>query len=171
LESRGIDPVITRAAVDGQLVGGIGMEDGHRSAGAGDQDSPSADRKQIDRVVAGGAVDRDVVDLAVADARAERALEIDCHPGEREVGAGEIVDHDGVGTAEGVDIDPLDAVEVHRDASGVAGEKHARAVGRDVDGLVDIRAAEIKPIEAGLTLDRVAAVARVPDEHVITRAQ
>src|SRR5262249_35254587 len=57
LESRGIDPVITRAAIDGQLVGGVGMKDGHRSAGAGDQDSPSADRKQIDRVVAGGAVE------------------------------------------------------------------------------------------------------------------
>jgi hypothetical protein len=53
----------------------------------------------------------------------------------------------------------------------VAEKAHPLAVGRDVDGLVDIGAAEIKPIEAGLTLDRVATVARVPDEHVIARAQ
>src|SRR5262249_10515510 len=74
LESRGIDPVITRAAIDGQLVGGVGMKDGHRSAGAGDQDSPSADRKQIDRVVAGGAVEsvpvRSLIVMVAAPPRA-----------------------------------------------------------------------------------------------------
>ena len=32
-----------------------------------------------------------------------------------DVGAGEVVDGDGVCAAEGVEVDPLDAVEVHRD--------------------------------------------------------
>jgi hypothetical protein len=68
-------------------------------------------------------------------------------------------------------VDPFDAVEVHGDVGDVAGEAHPLAVGRDVDGLGDIRAVEQQGVEAGLTIDRVASVARVPDERVVARTQ
>ena len=41
------------------------------------------------------------------------------------------------------DVERLDAVEVHRDRGDVAGEPHARAVGRDVDVLADVGAVEV----------------------------
>ncbi len=47
-----------------------------------------------------------------------------------------------VGAAEGVEVDLLDAVEVHGDVADVAGEPHALAVGGDVDVLVDVGAVE-----------------------------
>ena len=49
----------------------------------------------------------------------------------RDPGAGQIADRDGVGAAQGREVDLLDAVEVHRDVGDVAGEAHATAVGRD----------------------------------------
>ena len=61
--------------------------------------------------------------------------------------------------------------EVHRDVGDVAGEAHARAVGGDVDVLVDVGAVEQHRVGAGLALDDVAAVARVPDERVVAGAQ
>ena len=72
---------------------------------------------------------------------------------------------------EGVDVDPLDAVNVHRDCADVAGEAHPPAVGRDVDVLVVVGAVEYERVAARLALDRVAAVARVPDERVVTRTE
>ena len=87
------------------------------------------------------------------------------------VGAGQVVDGDGVGAAEGVEVDVLDAVEVHRDGGDVAGEPHPAAVGRDVDVLVDVGAVEQQRVGAGLALDGVAAVAGVPDEGVVAGAQ
>ena len=65
----------------------------------------------------------------------------------------------------------LDAVEVHGDVADVAGEAHAMAVGRDVDVLVDVRAVEQQRVDAGLAFDRVAAVARIPDERVVAGAE
>ena len=88
-----------------------------------------------------------------------------------EVGAGQVVDGDGVGAAQGVEVDPLDAVEVHRDVADVAGEPDATAVGGDVDLLVDVGAVEEHRVVAGLALDGVAAVAGVPDEGVVAGAQ
>ncbi len=37
--------------------------------------------------------------------------------------------------------------------------------------LVDVGAVELKGVDASLALDDVAAIARVPDEHVVTRAK
>ena len=45
------------------------------------------------------------------------------------------------------------------------------AVGRDVDVLADVRAVEQQRVDAGLAFDRVAAVARIPDEGVVARAE
>ena len=46
-----------------------------------------------------------------------------------------------------------------------------RAIGRDVDVLVDVRAVEQQRVDAGLAFDRVAAVAGVPDERVVAGAR
>ena len=88
-----------------------------------------------------------------------------------QIGGGEVVDVEPVGAAEGGDVDLIDVVEVHDDAADVAREPHAPAAGGDVELLVGAGAVERHRVLAGLALDRVAAVARVPDEAVIVRAQ
>ena len=45
------------------------------------------------------------------------------------------------------------------------------AIGRQVEDFVGSAAVEIKRVDAGLTLDLVAAVARIPDEAIVARAQ
>ncbi len=86
-------------------------------------------------------------------------------------GAGQILDGDGVGAAQGVELDLLDAVQVHGDVADIAGEPHVIAVRRDVDLLVDVGAIEQQRVGAGPTFDRVTAVARIPDERVVAGAQ
>src|SRR4051794_8217493 len=108
------------------------------------------------------AVERDRVGGAVAEP--VEAGEVDV--GRLQAGAGEVADGDVVGAAEGAEVGLLDAVEVHGDGGDVAGEAHARAVGRDVDVLADVRAVELQRVVAGLALDGVAAVAGVPLEGV-----
>ena len=56
--------------------------------------------------------------VAGAAAEGDRQVERD----RLHVGAGQVVDGDGVGPAEGVERDGLDVVEVHHDAGDVAGE-------------------------------------------------
>src|SRR5262245_11811686 len=70
-----------------------------------------------------------------------------------------------------MELDPLDAVEVHGDGGDVAGEQRVAAVGRDADGFAGIGAAEIEDVEPALTVDDVAAVARVPDESIVAVAE
>ena len=131
----------------------------HRGAAAGDGDG----------VVAGRAVDDHAVGRAVALAAARRRRQVD---GDLlDVGAGEVVDRDGVGAAQGVDLDVLDAVQVHGDVADVAEQPHPAAIGRDVDVLADVGAVEHQRVGAGLALDDVAAVARVPDEGVVAVAE
>ena len=45
------------------------------------------------------------------------------------------------------------------------------AIGRDVDVLGDVGAVEQQRVDAGLALDGVVAVARIPDEHIVAGAQ
>src|SRR5437763_1745297 len=73
--------------------------------------------------------------------------------------------------AQRVEVDRLHVVEVHRHGGHVAGEADPPADGRDDDVLVDVAAVEEQSIEAGLALDGIAAVARVPDERVIAGPQ
>src|SRR5439155_22920675 len=85
----------------------------------------------LDRVIVVGGVDDDAVGLAVAGGAAEGAGEVDVHAAD--VGAAQVVDGDEVGAAEGVEVDQLDAVRVHRDAGDVAGESEPVAVRRQLD--------------------------------------
>ena len=105
---------------------------------------------------------------AVAGGATERAGEIDVDL--RDVGPGQVVDHDLVGAAERIEVDRLDVVEVHGDVRDVAGEQHAAAICRDVDVLGDVGAVEQQRVEAVLAFDGVVVVTRVPDEHVVAGA-
>ena len=134
---------------------------GHRDTGG-----VSAD---VDRVVAVGAVDGDAVGLAVAGGPAEGAGEVDVHVAD--VGAAQVADADEVGAAEGVEVDPLDAGGVHRDIAGIADELEAISVRGQADALGDVGAVEQHRVGAVLAFDRVAAVARIPDEGVVAGTQ
>src|SRR4029077_13839171 len=123
--------------------------------------------QHVDGVGAVGAVDDDGIVLAVATARGAVEVQGDLE----DVGSGQVIDGDRVGAAEGVEIDRLDGGEVHRDVGDVAGEPHQAAVGRDTDLLRVVRAVEDHPVGAGLPVDRVAAVAGVPDDRVAPTAQ
>src|SRR5262249_10240709 len=129
---------------------------GHAAGVAGDPD----------HVVAGRALDGDRVGRPVTGPRPVGQVEVDFLDGS----AGQVVDGDVVDPALGGEVDPLEAVEVHRDAGHVAGEQHPAAVGGDVDLLGDVGAVELQRVGAGLALDDVGAVARVPDERVVARA-
>ena len=86
------------------------------------------------------------------------------------VGAGEVVDGDLVGSAEGTEVDGLHVVRVHGDVADVAEEAQPLAVGGDVDALAGARAVEQHRVGAVLAFDGVAAVARIPDEGVVAGA-
>ena len=74
------------------------------SAGRPDTVTPAASPATSIVSSAVGAVDDDAVGLAVAGGAAGGACEVDVHA--RDVGAGEVVDGDDVGAAEGVEVDP-----------------------------------------------------------------
>ena len=89
----------------------------------------------------------------------------------RHVGPAEVVDRDGVGAAERAEVDRLHVVRVHRDVGDVADEEQSPTVRGHVDPLGDVGAVEPQRVAARLALDRVAAVARIPDEGVVAGAQ
>ena len=147
---------------------GLGAADRHLRGEPVDGDRRAA-ADDLDVVVAGGAVDDHGVGRAVALAAPGRRRQVDRDL--RDAGAGQVVDRDGVGAAQGGELDVLDAVEVHDDVADVAGQPHAAAIGRDVDVLADVGAVEDQRVGAGLALDGVAAVARIPDERVVAVAE
>ena len=65
----------------------------------------------------------------------------------------------------------LDAVEVHRDVGDVAGEADAAAVGEMSMFSSMLAPMNSMRVDAVLALDGVAAVARVPLEHVVAGAE
>ena len=73
--------------------------------------------------------------------------------------------------AHSLELDALDTVEILGDVAGGTGEQRPGAVGRDVDVLSGIGAAEVERVEAVTALDHVAAVARIPDERVVAVAE
>ena len=100
-QSGGVDRVVAAEGIDDErVVGPFGALDGHQGRQPGDGEAGAA-AGDLDGVGAVGAVDDDRVGLAVAGAA--RVAEVDVHAGD--VGAGEVVDGDRVGAAEGVDVD------------------------------------------------------------------
>ena len=161
LESTRVDGVVAREGVDRELVARpIASRDVHRGGQARDRDAGRRARN-LDLVGVVGAVDDHGVGLAVAGPRACSTGQVEVELGD--AGAGQVVDGDGVGAAQGVEVDHLDAVEVHHDVADVAGEPDARAVGGDVELLAGVGAVEAQGVVAALALDCVAAIAGVPD--------
>src|SRR5262249_39907700 len=151
LQQRGVDGVRAALAVDPQaVVGGFGLSDlnlGRRRL----HDDHAAGREHLDVVVALRPVDDDGVRGAVARAGIARQVHVD-------LGAprpGQVADVDRVHAAEGRDVDPLGAGDVHDDVGHVTGEQQAAAVGRQVEALVDVGAVELQGVGPGLTLDDV----------------
>ena len=116
------------------------------------------------------AVDGHHVALAVADRSAQRRRQVDHHL--LHVGAGHVADHDVVGAAERVEVDALDIVQVHGDGRRRRGRSAARApLAEDVDVLAGVGAVEQQRVDAGLALDGVVAVARIPLERIVAGAE
>src|SRR5262249_18724001 len=130
-QAGGLHHVVTSQGVDRQpVVGRLGAGDVH--LGSQPQDgNPVLVPGDLNHVVAVGPLDDDRIGCVVADpaARGPRQIEVDL----ADAGAGQVVDGDGVGAALGVEVDDLDAVEVHRHVGDIAGEADAAAVGGDVD--------------------------------------
>ena len=110
-----------------------------------------------------------MVGLAVTDGAAEGSGEVEVDA--RDVGAGQVIHRDGIGAAERVEEHPLDSVDVHGDVPRVAEEPQSVTVRRQVDRVRGCGAVEDHRVPAVLALDRVAAVARVPDERVVASAE
>src|SRR5262249_4121765 len=149
-----------------RVLGRLGAPDVHLGHRAGD-DHLAGVAVDHDHVVISGAFDGDGVGRAVAGGAARRGRQVQVDLGD--VGAGQGVDGDAGGAAQGDEVDRLGAVDVHDDVGDVAGEEQPVAVGREVDLLGDVGAVELQGVEAGLALDDVAAVARVPRERVVAR--
>src|SRR4051794_7017989 len=161
---RRIDRVIAHAGEDRQLIGGIRVVDSHERGEP--PDGNHSPRHRDSDVVAGIApVDRHGVQLTVGRSGPGGAREIEGNL--LHIGVGQIVDDDVVSAAPRGELDALDTVQVHRDTADVTGERGPRAVGGDLDLLGDIGAVEEERVGAVLTIDAVAAVARIPDERVI----
>src|SRR4029450_9535265 len=105
-------------------------EAGDRHAGTGPDHG--------DLVAAVGADDDNLVSRAVAGATRRGQVDVDL----LDVGGGEVVDRDLVGSAQGVDLDAFDVVEAHGDFADVAGEPRPAAIGREVHDLADVGAVE-----------------------------
>src|SRR6185312_9544121 len=167
-EAAGVDDIVAAESIDDQLVAGFGMIEYHLRLQAADDDL-AADRGDGDDVVAIGGIDGHAVDLLVADCSADDTGQVDVDL--RDVGAGEVADNDVVGTAEGVEVDGLDIVQVHDDIGDIAEEQGPPAVGEDVNVLGDVGAVEDEGVDAVLAFDHVVAVAGGPAKHVIAGAE
>ena len=67
--------------------------------------------------------------------------------------------------------DMLDIIQVHGHCGHVAEEAGACAIGREVDVLADVGAVEQQRVDAGLALDDVVAIARIPLERIVSGAE
>ena len=54
----------------------------------------------------------------------------------RDVGPAQVIDRDGIGAPQCIEVDRLDIVDVHDDVADVAGREGASAVGRDVEDFI-----------------------------------
>src|SRR5262245_12921701 len=164
-EAAGVHGVIAILGLDDQsVVGGLGARDVDLRGQAEDA-CPGRVSGHHDHVVVVRAIDDDVVGRAVAGSAARSRFEIEVDLGH--VRAAQVVHGNLVDAAAGREVDALDVIQIHDNAGDVAGKSDARAVGRDIDLLGDGGAVELHGVEAGLSLDDVVVVARVPDEGVV----
>src|SRR5262249_35412258 len=121
-QRHGREGIVAGATGDDERIGCLRGADGDELRQTGDRQR-AALAQHVDVVVALGAVDGHAVGREVAGAAAGRRCQVngDLH----HAGAGKIVDRDGVGAAQGVELDVLDAIDVHGDVADVAGEPHA----------------------------------------------
>src|SRR5690606_35972169 len=114
-QGRGIHHVVAGKEVeDKAVVGGLGAADVHLGGQAEHRRAADGAVHQDD-VVAVGAVDDHGIRLGIADAVGRREVDVDLG----HVGAGQVVHHDRVRTAEGVEVDTLDVVQVHHHGGDV----------------------------------------------------
>src|SRR5262249_28122312 len=113
--------IVAGASGDDERVDRLRPGDGDDLWQAGDGQSAVL-ALYLDHVVALGAGDGHGVRREVAGAAAGHRCQVDRDL--RHSGAGQITDHDVVGTAFGVELDLLDAVEIHGHDTDVAGEAH-----------------------------------------------
>ena len=125
--------------------------------------------KTVIGLVAGRTVDRHPVHRAVTASRGAGKVNVDS--GADNVGAGEVVDDDIVRTAQDLQANQFDAVEVRGDAVDIAGEAHASTIGGDIDVLGEVDAVEVEPVDAVLTFDGVVGIALIPLKDVVAGAQ
>ena len=123
----------------------------------------------VERVGAGRSGEHDRVRRAVTGAAAQRPREVHVHF--RHVGARQVVDRDRVRPAQRPQVELLDAGRVEDDVAHVARETQPRPVGRELMNLRRVGPVEQHNVVARLPFDRVASVARVPLEDVVSRAQ
>src|SRR6185369_7172630 len=110
----------------------------------------------IDLIVAGRSVYDHAVGCTIARATARRIRQVDTNL--IHVGSAEVIDRDGVGTTQHVELDMLDTAEIHRHIADIASQADAVAIGRNVDLLGDVGAVEQQRISAVLAFDNVAAI-------------
>ena len=125
-QRRGREGIVAVATRDDKRIGCLRAADGDELRQTGDRQR-AALALHLDDVVALGTLDGHAVGREVADAAAGRRCQVDGDL--RHACSREIVDRDVVGTTQGVELDVLDAIDVHGDVGNVAGEPHAAAVG------------------------------------------
>ena len=131
----------------------------------GDRGTPVGN---LDRVVAAGAVDDHLIVLAVPGVAAEGGGQVGVDG--LHVGAGEVVDRHCVEPPSALK-STVSTVRIHRDRALGAEEAQTLTVRRQVDLLAAVGSVEQHRVGAVLALDGVAAVARIPDERVVARAE
>src|SRR4030095_4058452 len=112
---RGIDLVVAGQAPDIKEITGLGRGEGDLRCKAGGRDD-TARLGQTDGVVGVAGLDPDAVDRTIADAGGSVG-QIDRH--QLYVGAAEVVDPDGIGVAECLELDALDVIQRHTAAADV----------------------------------------------------
>ena len=118
MERRRVDGVVASEPVDDErVVAALGAADPYLRRQPVDHDRRAAGGDR-DVIVAGSAIDVHGVRLTVALAAARHRRKIN---GDLlRVCSGEVVDRDGVGATQSVELNLLDAVEIHDDVADVA---------------------------------------------------
>src|SRR6185295_7606731 len=131
--------VVPAQAIDDELVGRLGVQHGGRR-GQPYHRGRRAAAGELHRVVAAGAVDDDLVNGAIAGAAARGPSQVHVHL--LHVSTTQIVNAHDVRAAQRIEVDALDAVQIHGHVGDVAREERALPVRLDIDLFGDVGAVE-----------------------------